>query len=267
MSKKYISHVPEFDIHSSIMFCHITPSHLIPLMGKAYSGPFMALAHLAEGDEFYRKAVHMLPPETYKYLDNSMYELGESMELSKLLKIGEDIGAHCIIEPDGSRGALIESIHDAGFDAMVVPTDDMVVEIRRLIEDDMCDFVGVSFNNAFNYCVGAGLLANDESFKPLARKLVLDLVFNEYTPKKFKKIHLLGATTIEEVKELRKYSKHVCTWDTSMAVWSGVNDVAVCDLHEKNSHPVNFNDKTMFNFMSAFNIGYLEGIVGVIDGE
>lgn len=275
----YKPHKPDFKTTDGIQLCHIATIRATLLMSKAFEWPFMGLAHLVT-DQHYLNAVKQLPSNVYKYMDNSAFELGRAVSVDSLIRAGQLTEAHCLIEPDGLHGGMADRIHEAGFDIMCITKgDSMVQDTLALMRDTDIEFVGIAFNHATDWCLSKGYIEiptvkgkqNRNDYVHLARpifmKELLKAAEKDGWGLPFKKLHFLGGTTPGEMVVIRKYSKYICTWDTSMALWSAVNGVSVADLEVKYSRPVDFKNTRMPDMLSTYNVGYLEGILALHDED
>ena len=261
-----------------ILLCHISPTDTMPLMARAYEGPFMALNHLCVEGSSYVKYLRELKEHVYIYLDNSAFELGESCDIKALISTGKRIKADCLIAPDGDFSD-VNKIRSAGFDCMVIPAGEtMLDQTLRALEDEEVTFVGISYRHAVTYMRmvqheehAAALTLKDTGMihvfdrvytddDPRARTDFMDML-NWLTVLPLKKIHMLGGTTPNEMASLKKYTHAIYSWDTSMAIWCSYNGVALSDLKEKFTKPVDFGSKQTLNPLSTYNIGYLEGLL------
>ncbi len=83
---------------------HITPKDIMLAPNKELRPRFMALAHLALSSEKYREHVKFLASQgTYVILDNSVIELGESLDFEQLLEVAQDLNVDEIILPDAYK--------------------------------------------------------------------------------------------------------------------------------------------------------------------
>jgi len=278
---------PEASTQDGILVCHITPTDTIPLMARAYDGPFMALHHLCEENSKYEKHVGLLPANVYIYLDNSAFELGQSCTVPELIEAGHRIKANCLVAPDGFDTVDAYKIREAGFDVMVVPAgDDMLSQAMLGLGDDKVTFVGIAYLHAVTYMrklveepsdITDDMLRDVDLYDALQNRKYTDAdpraredfltVLSWLKDINTKKLHMLGATTVDEFARLRRFSPSIYSWDTSMAVWSSYSLVAVSDLHEKFAKPVDFKSKETLSALSTYNIGYIEGLLHAYPAE
>lgn len=97
----------------------IAPIQFIEEANK-YSGFMMTLAHLYDNPTYKQKVLDYVKQGGVVYLDNSFFELGKPIELSKLLDISREVGAKVIVLPDDNFGGVSEVL-SSGFVPMLVP--------------------------------------------------------------------------------------------------------------------------------------------------
>lgn len=243
---------------SGIKFCHISPTAFV----KRYTvtnGAHLILAHLVEEDPEYRDFYANLDDGKYKIMDNSafeMFKLGRPMyDSSKLIEMGKACKADCIVLTDypkepadrtiDAAKTLIPSFKEAGFDTFFVPQSelgDMVGYINSVewaLNHRDIDLIGLSIlgcpiacrvdettfdggkrNEAFRM---QRYLSRLEVFRQLERRNLL----NKDARKRF---HCLGMVDgPKEIDLLREYHDYIFSWDSSAAVWAGMNDVLFDD--------------------------------------
>jgi len=229
----------------SIDFCHIAPTaHLHELVGprKAH----LALAHLVEADDEYASFYKAVSGSNV-ILDNSafeMYKQGKPMyNPDKLIAMGQKINANYIVMSDypGECGlktitAAIEQaskFKDKGFKTFFVPQseigdiEDYISTFAWAVSSPLVDYIGVSILGVPNaYGVESGnklqrYVSRTRMMRELKRRGILALCSANR-----KKIHFLGMVDgPNEIDNLGLLSKHIDTWDSSAAVWCGLNDI------------------------------------------
>jgi len=215
-----------------IKFMHIAPTCLMEEIDKMYNkGYNMLLAHLVLNNPNYLKQAKKL--KGIKYLDNSYFELGYSLSVSKMLKAGKLIKATHLICPDGTKRGLVE-FKQAGFKVICIP--ETVKQMKEFIADDNIDLVGVS-SLYFN------------RLEALVECLVTGLN---------KKIHLLGMGQPEEFVTMAQFRDDIVTWDTSAAIWQGHLGIIMSPAVTKDRTPVNFDESVSINLFMEQNINYME---------
>ena len=232
---------------SIINFCHISPT---PYLERYCSNrPFhLVLAHLIEVDDQYnqfyidQKAIN----NCSIIMDNSafeMYKQNRDMYPSdKLIEMGNKINADYIVMSDypgqpaqKTIDAAIEmapQLHDAGFGTFFVPQSE-----ENDLEDylsafewashnpDTVDYIGVSILGA---PLAFGVERDNKLQRFLARWKIMDILYRRGILQTFKangqKIHFLGMVDgPNEVDLVREYHDYIDTWDSSAAVWLGLN--------------------------------------------
>ena len=215
------------------------------------------LAHLVESNAEYREFYKNLEVDdgSEKILDNSGFEMfkrGEPMyESSKLVDMGRRCGATVIVLSDypgehwtKTRDAAIELapvFKQHGFKTFYVPqselgdVDGYLKSLLWAIENPDIDLIGLSIlgcpialgikEETFNHG------DRDQAFlmqRFLSRWKMLNLVDSmvEDKSKLYKKFHNLGILDGPmEILLLEKYKDYIYSWDSSSAVWAGINGV------------------------------------------
>lgn len=232
-------------------FCHLAPTpHLEDFCANRPA--HLLLAHLVEEDEAYRswyKQERNRNPDATFILDNSafeMYKRGLPMFPSeKLLELGQEIEADYIVMSDypgqpsqvtiDSAKKLGPVFKEAGFGTFYCPQsevgdlDDLVEGFRWGFESELVDYIGFSIlaiPNAY------GVERKNKLQRFLARWRFINstaaadfLYFNTE-----KKIHLLGMVDgPNEIALLDEWLWKIDTWDSSAAVWAGLNQIRFDD--------------------------------------
>lgn len=227
-------------------FCHIAPTpHLNLTDGRPVH---LVLAHLIEEDPDY---INYYLEQKEKYnckliMDNSafeMYKQGKDMyDPRKLIDMGERIKADYIVLSDypGEEAmqtieaalTLAPVIRDAGFKTFFVPqgekgnVSDLLYAFKFAAEHpDLIDYVGVSI-------LSAPLAYDVESGNKLQRFVSrLRLMYELHSTPWLNtikhhgtKIHMLGMLDgPNEIMYMEPFYKYIDTWDSSAAVWLGLN--------------------------------------------
>ena len=240
----------------SIQFCHIAPITLLSDVAK-HNKSHLMLAHLVEESDEYANFYKNLNVDdgSEKILDNSGFEMfkrGEPMyESSKLVDMGRRCGATVIVLSDypgehwtKTRDAAIELapvFKQHGFKTFYVPqselgdVDGYLKSLLWAIENPDIDLIGLSIlgcpialgikEETFNHG------DRDQAFlmqRFLSRWKMLNLVDSmvEDKSKLYKKFHNLGILDGPmEILLLEKYKDYIYSWDSSSAVWAGINGV------------------------------------------
>lgn len=180
-------------------------------------------------------------------LDNSafeMYQRGLPMfEGDKLIELGERVKADYIVMPDypgENQWKTIAAATDygpqfkeAGFGTFFVPQSE-IGDVDGYLEafafaatSPLVDYIGVSIlgvPNAF------GVYGNPLQ-QYLSRKLMMGALYDrgllQVAKRMGKKIHFLGMLDgPNEIIEVAPFGKFIDTWDSSAAVWAGINGIA-----------------------------------------
>lgn len=241
---------------SDIQFCHIAPIALLSDVAK-HNKSHLMLAHLVESNAEYREFYKNLEVDdgSEKILDNGGFELfkrGEPMyESSKLVDMGRRCGATVIVLSDypgehwtKTRDAAIELapvFKQHGFKTFYVPQSELgdidgyLKSLLWAVDNDNIDYIGLSIlgcpialgikEETFNHG------DRDQAFlmqRFLSRWKMLNLVDSmvEDKSKLYKKFHNLGCVDgLNEILLLEKYKDYIKSWDSSSAVWAGINGV------------------------------------------
>jgi hypothetical protein len=232
-----------------IEFCHIAPTpHLDLVKGRK---THLVLAHLVEENQSY---VDFYLREKEEFgskiiLDNSAFEFykrGLPMyESSKLLAMATKVGADYVVMSDypGEPGEktiesakkLAPEFHDAGFKTFFVPQSkigdvkDCINTFRWASKNThLVDYIGVSILTAPN---AYGVERNNKLQRFNSRlKLMYDMKESMIFPAlkdKGVKVHYLGMMDgPNEIMYAEPFGKYVDTWDSSAAVWAGLNGIS-----------------------------------------
>ena len=237
-----------------IDFCHISPTAFLPGY-TASNGAHLLLAHLVEQDEEYRKYYGEAPEDgrvsgfndgKYKIMDNSafeMYKQGRPMySTDDLLPMAELCKADMIVMSDypgepaqKTINACIETApiyKDAGYETFFVPQsqigdfDDYMYGMEWALNSDMVDRIGLSILGCPN---AYGVEKDNKLQRYLSRWGILreleerGLLDDERAAKRF---HCLGMVDgPNEIELLWPYVNNIATWDSSAAVWAGLNGI------------------------------------------
>ena len=231
-------------------FCHIAPTpHLDLVRGRPFH---LALAHLVEEDARYREFYQNEKSNgSTIILDNSAYEMytrGQPMYApDKLITMGRKINADYIVMTDYPGEDWKKTVdwakdqapqfRRAGFGTFFVPQS-AVGDFEGCIEGfewaaknpGLINYVGISIlqaPNAFdaNHSALQRYLARNRLLASLMASGLLDQFYRNG-----QKIHLLGMTEgPAEIYDNGPYHKYITTWDSSAAIWTGLNGVAFDD--------------------------------------
>lgn len=227
-------------------FCHIAPTPHLHLTSKRNN--HLVLAHLIEQDQEY---VNFYLNEKANYnstiiMDNSafeMYKAGKEMyPAEKLISMGKAVNADYIVMPDypgkdpsETMNAALEygpKFQEEGFKTFYVPQgrpgnlEDLLSSFEFAIHCKEVDYIGVSI-------LAAPLAFNCEKGNKLQRflsrqRLMYILKEREILQKgryMNKKFHFLGMVDgPNEIIFMSPFAEYIDTWDSSAAVWLGLND-------------------------------------------
>lgn len=273
-------------------FCHIAPTpHLDLVDGRKIH---LVLAHLIEEDPYY---VNFYLEQKKKYnckliMDNSAFEMfkaGRPMYPSeKLIEMGKRIKADWIVMSDypgepsektiQAAKELAPVYQRAGFKTFFVPQgkvgdlDDLLNGFRwAAANPKYVDYIGVSI-------LSAPLAFNVEKGNKLQRfvsRLRLMYALNEEhllsnITLNRQRIHMLGMLDgPNEVMYMNPFRRHIDTWDSSAAVWLGLNG-EIFDETPTGRRDGKFEEEVDFNYscddeakmnMAKLNMNYIDSLV------
>jgi hypothetical protein len=272
----------------SIDFCHIVPTPHLENFVEGRS-THLALAHLIETDDeyasFYRSQVN-----STIILDNSafeMYKQGRPMYPSdKLVEMGHRIGARYIVMSDypNQKGqdtidaaiALAPILRDNGFRTFFVPQseigdkEDYIQTFRWAAQSEHVDYIGISILGVPN---AYGVEKNNKLQRFLSRWKMMRELYDRgllwVAQCHGKKIHFLGMVDgPNEITLMSDLARYIDTWDSSAAVWAGLNNISFDDsptglVDGKFEVEVDFNFETGDNELFEIameNMNYIDGL-------
>jgi hypothetical protein len=272
----------------SIDFCHIVPTPHLENFVEGRS-THLALAHLIETDSeyasFYRSQVN-----STIILDNSafeMYKQGRPMYPSdKLVEMGHRIGARYIVMSDypNQKGqdtidaaiALAPVLRDNGFRTFFVPQseigdkEDYIQTFRWAAQSEHVDYIGISILGVPN---AYGVEKNNKLQRFLSRWKMMRELYDrgllELAQYHGKKIHFLGMVDgPNEITLMSDLARYIDTWDSSAAVWAGLNNISFDDsptglVDGKFEVEVDFDFETGDNELFEIamkNMNYIDGL-------
>lgn len=257
-------------------FCHISPTPHLDDFARGRK-THLVLAHLIEQDDSYAQWYadeKKRYPSSITIQDNSafeMYKQGRPMYPSdKLNTMAERVGADYIVMSDypGEPGektvqSAIDSsqdIRDGGFGTFFVPqseigdVDDLIAGFEWAAESDHVDYIGVSILAVPN---AYGVEKGNNLQRFLSRWHLLnqleDVGVLQRIKQNDKRVHMLGLVDgFREIELVRNHLKYIDTWDSSAAVWYGLNGIAFDDspsgaLNGKFEKEVDFDHKCTDN--------------------
>lgn len=242
-----------------IDFCHIIPTKLLNEFSH-YNGCHLILAHLVETDPEYARFYSELNDGKMKIMDNSafeMYKQGKPMyDSSKLIQLGKACNAEMIVLSDYPKEEGIKTIKAArhlasavkyaGFKTFFCPQsqlgdmNDLMLSLEWAIDNiELIDRIGISI---LNCPIAHGIqetkhgdegqrsdafrlqrfMSRWSTFREMEKRGLLNNY--NYVSKRF---HCLGMTDgPREIELLEPYHDFIASWDSSAAVWAGINGVA-----------------------------------------
>lgn len=228
-----------------IKLCHIAPINYTE-MGINESDMNMVLAHIAEKDKSY--AEMFKSSDKITLLDNGAFEQGYPMEADKMIGIGHEVGADILVLPDHpykpwELGWMkvedqIKLYKANGFKTMFIPQSikgdgqGYMASLVNALEHPDIDFVGLS------------ILGCPNAFPDVPEHRVRDMILSHFAKNgnHYKKFHILGMLgSVDEIKRLTQYKDLIHSWDTSAAIWYGLNGVSVKGRTKKIELAVDFN--------------------------
>lgn len=263
--------------YNPIKFCHISPTHFLKEFTST-NNAHLLLAHLVEEDPIYADYYANLEDGKVKILDNSafeMYKRGMPMyDSSKLIEMAKKCKADIVVLSDypkqhwettvDAAKELIPRFKDAGFGTFFVPQGELsdlqgvTLSFEWALNNPEIDLIGVSIltcPTAFGVEeMKYGSPSENKGFKlqrflsrwKMFRHLEINNLLNE---KAIKRFHCLGMTDgPNEIQLLEQYSRYIFSWDSSAAVWAGLNHVEFDSspsglLYGKVDSEVDFNYK------------------------
>jgi len=232
-------------------FCHISPTPHLNDFARGRKS-HLVLAHLIEEDDQYAQWYEQEKtsnPDTIIIEDNSafeMYKQGKPMYPSeKLIDMGARVKADYIVMSDypsdpGQKTIdkaieMAPELRAAGFGTFFVPQsrigdlDDLIEGFRWASTATEVDYIGVSIlavPNAYGVEKGNKLqrfLSRWAFMHRLQQEGILDAIKHNN-----KRVHMLGMVDgYREVELLcQPFGQYIDTWDSSAAVWYGLNGIA-----------------------------------------
>lgn len=231
-------------------FCHIAPTAHLDDFARGRN-THLILAHLVETDPTYSNWYadeKIRYPDSVTIMDNGgfeMYKQGLPMyPSSKLIEMGNAVKADYIVMSDypaepcqktiDKAIETSEEIREGGFGTFFVPQsrvgdiEDLIAGFEWAANSDHVDYIGVSILAVPN---AYGVERNNKLQRFLSRWHFLNEldrtgVLNDIE-RNGKKVHMLGMVDgPNEISLVKEYLKHVDTWDSSAAVWAGLNGLA-----------------------------------------
>jgi hypothetical protein len=240
----------------SLSFCHIAPTKYLDIFALGRK-THLVLAHLVESNDHYAEWYKKEKAERNStiILDNSafeMYKQGKPMyPAEKLVEMANKVNADYIVMPDypnedpektiRAAEEIYPTINQAGFQTFFCPQS-KIGDVKGLVESYMwavntkwVDYIGFSILSIPN---AYGVEKNNKLQRFLSRwKFLQELDKNNFfyylhnnnsdAYNNSKKLHLLGMLDgPNEILLLEKYLPFFETWDSSAAVWYGINGIS-----------------------------------------
>ena len=239
-----------------IKFAHIAPIRYLDLYTRT-NDIHLLLAHLVEESPTYTNYYAGLADGKYKILDNSAFEMfkqGKEMyDSSKLIEMGKKSKADCIVLSDYPKQhwsvtmdkakEMIPHFNDSGFDSFYVPQselgdmDGLIKSIEWALDHPHIKTIGLSILACpiacgVNETAHSNGAPRSETYR-MQRYLSRYKVFRELEKRGItsnllaeKRFHCLGMMDgPNEIELLRPYHRNIVSWDSSAAVWCGMNHI------------------------------------------
>lgn len=230
----------------SVNFCHISPTAYLQAFTRT-NGAHLILAHLVEQDEEYRNFYAKLDDGKEKIMDNSafeMYKQGRPMySTDDLLPMAKACKADMIVMSDYPNEPGIKTIeaakqtagiyHENRFKTFFVPQsiigdldDYMETMDWALNNPGIVDRIGLSILGCPN---AYGVERDNKLQRYMSRYAILremdkrGMLSDRLHQNIF---HCLGMVDgPNEIQLLQPWHQFIATWDSSAAVWAGLNNV------------------------------------------
>lgn len=190
-------------------------------------------------------------------LDNSFFELGESLSDSDVLDAAKRVKADCVVARDGEMSS-VEFFKKEGFEVMYVPKD--LKDLADALVNNDIDKVGIS-------CITSQKFIGKAPFEPCRAEVVseaLKLANIDAEAIKPNKIHLLGATNgyLGDLVRFRKLVASGFSADTSFAFTAALKGVKLTMNTERCGELVfeqpKMTEKELVSFKGAYGWNVLQ---------
>ena len=270
-------------------FCHIAPTDFLELVkGRTHH---LTLAHLVDTSEDYTEFYK--DQNCVNIMDNSafeMYKQGKPMLTPmKVLEMAQKIKANYVVMSDYPGEHSSKTIQAAielaplfsaqGFGTFFVPQsqigdkEDLINAFDWASTSKHVDYIGVSIlgvPNAYSVEKGNKLQRFVARFMFMQELEDRGILYRIRRNKK--KIHFLGMVDgPNEIKLMEPYRDYIDTWDSSAAIWLGLNggsfDSSPTGIYDgKYEKEVNFDlkqtDVVLDNYrLAKYNMDYIDSIV------
>lgn len=280
-----------------INFAHIAPVSYLPFV--RHYPVHLLLAHLVEENEEYRNFYANLKkenPNVFYHLDNSAFEMfkrGQPMyDCNKLVDMGKMVNADSIVLSDYPKEPYYKTVNsaelniprfkEAGFKTFFCPQSELgdleglMKSFEWAIRNADIDYIGVSIL-ACPIALGVNETkhtdgSKDEAYR-LQRFLSRSTILQELdrrdllSVRTINRFHCLGMTDgPKEINLLRPYHKHIFSWDSSSAIWHGINGIEYDNSptglrNGKFEEEVDFNIGLPTSFDNISRMSYNMGLV------
>ena len=248
----------------SFKFAHIAPYSAMEI-AHSLSGCNMVLAHIVDENEKYAKYYASSNKPTI--MDNGAFELGQPYNIDKLIELGHKVKANYIVAPDYpgqdwkiTRDAFErfrEAAKKEGFGLMYVP---------QSVKGDISGYVESwkwAAGNKDIDLIGCSILgaptADPSQDRMIIRYKFLRLL-EPLIPRK--KVHMLGMLdSVYEVALCKQFEHLIYSWDSSQAVWYGMNGLDVRSTTRKFEQAVDFNHPLLNKDLIRQNIFTIQGLL------
>jgi len=226
-------------------FCHIAPIHNLELVKGRPA--HLTLAHLIEKSDTYTAFYRDRGKGEINIMDNSAFEMYKQRRPmynpDKLLEMAKRVKADYIVMSDypnepgdktiDSAKILAPRFKDEGFGTFFCPQskigdkEDLIDCWWWAAESDLVDYIGVSILAVPN---AYGVEKGNKLQRFLSRWSFMDELEGcgilQEARANGKKIHFLGMTDgPNEIDLVKEYWRFIDTWDSSAAVWAGLNGI------------------------------------------
>lgn len=273
-------------------FCHISPTKYLDIFAAGRKA-HLILAHLVEEDEEYARwyANEKKKTNSTIILDNSafeMYKRGLPMyDSDKLLTMARKVGADYVVMSDYPGEPAIKTqekaeamgpeLKKAGFGTFFCPQstvgnrEELVESFMWATNQTFIDYIGLSILNIPN---AYGVEKENKLQRFLSRWRFSNTLYSRGFFSKVKsfnkKLHLLGMLDgPNEIWIMKDFLSYFNTWDSSAAVWAGLNGIKFDDsptglINGKYEEEVDFNHslaKINDVGLAMQNLKYIDNII------
>ena len=230
-----------------IDFCHITPTAFIDdIFSEDEQRIHLVLAHLIEEDSEYRnKYLRLAEADHEIIMDNSAFEMYKRelpmYPTEKLIQMAVACQASYVVMSDYPGEDWLKTVHaaekmipqlkDAELGTFYCPqslpgdVDGLVDSFKWGLSNPDVDYIAFSI---LNIPLAYGCESNNPIQKYLSRLHFMNRLEDEgLLPGLLgKKVHFLGMTEgPNEISLMRGFTDFIDTWDSSAAVWAGLNGI------------------------------------------